>query len=339
MSPIRLDNKVSLIEAPSPIERLNHLSSFLQREIYCKDDSNLSVIYGGTKVRKLEYILKDALDQGAQHLITVGSWGSHHILATAHHAAALNLKVHGVVLPQPVLPQVESVLSRSLAAGAHLYPVNNELAAFWKIRSLMRGLQKSGQAPYLISLGGSSPAGVLGTVQAALELVNQARANPLLKEATIYMALGSGSSVAGLALGLGLLGYSGKIKAIQVTSGLVMNRFMLYRLLVAGAMHITQGSANQKSLITLAASMIEIDKTFLGKGYGWPTPEGRQVIEIAAQDSIEVDAIYTAKVFAAMCASKQREEVSLYWHTKALDSSVEGENLTLPYWYLHRPSS
>lgn len=337
MSPIHLDNKVSLIRAPSSIERLNNISRFLQREIYCKDDSGLSEIYGGTKVRKLEYILKDALDVGAKNLVTVGGWGSHHILATARHGAALDLKVHGVVLPQPVLPQVEWVLKRSLASGAHLYPVNNELAAFWKIRSLMRGLQKSGQAPYLVGLGGSSPAGILGTVQAALELTNQVRVNPSLKEATIYMALGSGSSVAGLALGLALLGYSGKIKAIQVTSGLVMNRFMLYRLLVAGAMLITKESANQKSLIAFAASMIDIDKTFLGRGYGWPTQEGSKAIEMAAQDGIQVDAIYTAKVFAAMCASKQRENVSLYWHTKALDFSEEGKNLALPHWYLNRP--
>jgi 1-aminocyclopropane-1-carboxylate deaminase/D-cysteine desulfhydrase-like pyridoxal-dependent ACC family enzyme len=330
-----LDKKMHLRDGVSPIRRLHHVSNLLNKSIYIKDDSAISTVYGGSKVRKLEYILQDILSKGAKNLVTIGSWGSHHILATARHVEALGHNLHAVVLAQPDLPHIDFTISHSISSGAHLYPVGNELLAFLKIRSLMKGMKKSNLDPYFISLGGSSDLGVLGTVNAAFEMIDQVNGNLHSDHFPIYMALGSGSSVAGLALGLAMAGKANPINAIQVTSSMVVNRFILNRLLNSAAQLLVE-SSQQKSLVALAASLIKIDKTHLGRGYGWPTIEGLNAIDICARDDLTLDPIYTSKVFSALIASSKNDEEVLYWHTHSYALTSNPLDLRLPSWYLDR---
>lgn len=330
-----LDKKIHLQDGLSPIRRLNHASKMLGKSVFIKDDSDISSVYGGSKVRKLEFILYDALNKGAKNLITIGSWGSHHILATARHTQALDLNLHAVVLAQPELPHIDFTVSQSISAGAHLYPVSNELKAFLKIRSLMKEMQKARLNPYFISLGGSSDLGVLGTVNAAIEILDQTDGVLRSDRYPIYMALGSGSSVAGLALGLALAGRVNPINAIQVASSMVVNRFVLKRLLKSAA-QLLVGPSQQKSLVSLAESMIIIDKTHLGKGYGWPTPEGQNAIDMCAGDDLTLDPIYTGKVFSALISSGESQEEILYWHTHAHTLPFNPQDLRLPSWYAQR---
>lgn len=330
-----LGRKISLRDGESPIRRLCHVSKKLGRDIFIKDDSAISSVYGGSKVRKLEFILYDALYKGARNLVTVGSWGSHHILATARHIQSFDLDLHAVVLAQPDLPHIDLTVDHSISSGAQLIPVNNELNAFLKIRSMMKMMDKGGMNPYFISLGGSSALGVLGTVSAAFELIDQAHGVLRSHDYPIYMALGSGSSVAGLALGLALAGKSNSISAIQVTSSMVVNRFVINRLLRSAAELLVVPS-EQKSLVELAASKIKINKAQLGKGYGWPTTEGQNAIEMCAIDDLVLDPIYTGKAFSALVLSNEHEEESLYWHTHSFALPSNPNSLRLPSWYAQR---
>jgi 1-aminocyclopropane-1-carboxylate deaminase/D-cysteine desulfhydrase-like pyridoxal-dependent ACC family enzyme len=330
-----LEKKIHLRDGLSPIRRLNHISKMLDKNVFIKDDSAISSVYGGSKVRKLEFILHDALNKGAKNLVTIGSWGSHNILATARHIQALDLNLHAVVLAQPELPHIDFTISHSISSGAHLYPVSNELKAFLKIRSLMKEMEKARLNPYFISLGGSSDLGVLGTVNAVFEMVDQADILLQYDHYPIYMALGSGSSVAGLALGLALAGKVNPINAIQVTSSLVVNRFVLNRLLKSAA-QLLVGPSQQKSLVSLAASMIKIDKTYLGRGYGWPTAEGQNAIDMCAWDDLALDPIYTGKVFSALISSSEHQGEILYWHTHSYNLPSNPEDLRLPSWYVLR---
>lgn len=307
----------------------------LGKPIFVKDDSKISSIYGGSKVRKLEFILHDALNKGAKNLVTVGSWGSHHVLATARHIQPLELNLHAVVLAQPDLPHIGSVVGHCIASGAHLIPVRNEWSALFKIRSLMRQMERKGLNPYFISLGGSSSLGVLGTVSSAFELIEQADGILHSNDYPIYMALGSGSSVAGLALGLALLGKANPIKAIQVTSSVVINRFVINRLLKSAAELLVE-PVRQKSLVALASSKIKIDKSHLGRGYGWPTIGGQHAIAMCAPDDLVLDPIYTSKVFSALAASSKDEKEALYWHTHSFPLPSLSQDLRLPLWYVQR---
>ena len=327
-----LDRRVVLQHEPTPIRRLHHISASLNKEVFCKDDSHISAIYGGSKVRKLEFIFQDALAKRAKKLVTVGSWASHHVLATALFSKGLNLKLDAVVLPQPHSELVDHAMHHAMSAGANLSPASSELIAALKILKIMTLASIKGERPYFINLGGSSAYGVLGSVLGAFELLEQVDANMAPKEGAIYVALGSGSTAAGLALGLVLANRPRPIKAIQVTSSLVVNRFVLNRLLMAGAKLLVEPE-QQKELVSKAAQLIEIDEQMLGRGYGYPTSQSAIAMDEAQLDELLLDPIYTSKVFAAIQQSPQDGLPVLYWHTESFPLAAIDSNLSLPQWY------
>lgn len=327
-----LDRRVVLQHEPTPIRRLQHFSAQQNKDIFCKDDSHISTIYGGSKVRKLEFILQDALDKKAKSLVTVGSWASHHILACAHFSKSFNLNLHAVVLAQPHSEMVDQAIHYSIRTGAQLHHAHNELIAAAKLVKTMCLLRLRGERPYFINLGGSSAPGVLGSVLAAYELLEQVKNATAPKEGPIYIALGSGSTAAGLALGLTLADHPREIKAIQVTSRAVVNHFVLNRLLLAGAKQLV-GPNYQKELAAKAAKLIEINDQFLGSGYGYSTEQSQRAIVEAQRDNLILDPIYTAKVMAAIQHTPPTGLPILYWHTESFSLPVVDSELSLPDWY------
>src|SRR5438477_12977555 len=119
---------VALGTLPTPLERSARLTDALGGDVWVKRDDLTGGPYGGNKVRKLERLLADALDRGADTIITTGAAGSHHVLATATYAARLGLAVHGVMVPQKKTPHVEATLRASVAAGAALHSVRVHVA-------------------------------------------------------------------------------------------------------------------------------------------------------------------------------------------------------------------
>jgi len=327
-----LNRRIVLQHEPTPVRQLHRLSSKLNKEVFCKDDSHISPIYGGSKVRKLEFILQDALHKRAKSLVTVGSWASHHILATALFSKSFNLNLHAIVLAQPHSDLVDLAIHHSISAGAKLFPANNELIAALKILKMMAILHLSGDRPYFVNLGGSSAYGVLGSVLAAYEFLEQVDDAIAPREGPIYVALGSGSTAVGLALGFVLANRPRIIKAIQVSSNAVVNRFVLNRLLIAGA-KLLVGPERQKELVLQAAKLIEIDDQMLGQGYGYPTEKSKFAMHEAQLEGLVLDPIYTSKVFAAVQNSPQDGMPVLYWHTESFPLTVIDANLSLPDWY------
>ena len=327
-----LQNKIQLLDGVSPLYALPNVSSMIGKNVYVKNDSNISLVYGATKVRKLEYILCEALARGAKNLVTIGSWGSNHVLAMALYCQKLGLGFHAVVVPQPYLPSVERSLGCINSTNAHLYFVKREIFAPLKVWSLITEMKRENRAPYFVYLGGSNAFGSMGTVSAAFEFLGQVKLN-LKQDSPIYLALGSGSSVAGLALGLALSGKKNPIKAIQVTSKTVMNQYVLdYQLNAAAKLLV--GPSSIKSLVKLAKSLIHIDRRFLGKGYGWETMGGEKAIEIARLDDLELDPVYTAKVFAGLLSERDHWQEAVYWHTQSTPLLLSQQQLGLPSWYL-----
>ncbi len=97
---------VPLATTPTPVERSRALSEALGSDVWVKRDDLTGTRYGGNKVRKLEYLLADAMDRRADTIVTTGAAGSHHVLATSIYGRQLGLDVHGLLVPQPKTPHV-----------------------------------------------------------------------------------------------------------------------------------------------------------------------------------------------------------------------------------------
>lgn len=327
-----LAQRVVLIDGATPVRRLDAVSTAAGREVFVKQDDLTSAVYGGSKTRKLEFILQAAHDLNARSLVTLGSWASHHVLATTLHARPRGLDVHAVVSPQPRMPHVSQALHRCLDAGVNLHPVNSGAGSAYAIWKLLRSLRQAGKHPYLVNLGGSSGAGMLGSVRGALELVQQVAENQAPGVGPIYLALGSGSTAAGLALGLVLAGTPRPVRAVQVTSNWVVNRLVINQLLHAGARLLVEPHL-RRSVVKAASACIVIDQSMLGKGYGWPSEGNGHAIDVAKSDGLTLDATYTAKVVAALLGNTQDKDPALYWHTLATPAKPPTGNLTLPSWF------
>ena len=290
--------------------------------VYLRDDGHINDLYGGNKVRKLEFILGDAISRGVSEVWTIGGLGSHHALATALHCQRLGLKCHIFHVHQPITPQVKDTLSALASAKPSLHlmspPQEGEKLAV-AIRSqlevwLKGGKRASGKAPYFIPAGGSSCRGTIGYLLAAFELAKDIKAGLLPLIDRIYVAAGSGSTLAGLALGTYLGGLPTEIVGVRVVSRTLVNDRIIHRLL-------------RESTTLLEASGVNIGDWqngvryriltgHLGRGYGYETMLGQAATMIATQDHLTLDPIYTAKAVGALIKeSKQSSGTTLFWHT------------------------
>ncbi|MBM4291658.1 MAG: pyridoxal-phosphate dependent enzyme [Deltaproteobacteria bacterium] len=191
--------RLGLCQTPSPITPLSPPPGLEGLRLYVKRDGLLSALYGGNKARKLDFVLADALRGGARAVCTVGGEGSHHALATALHARAVGLEAHLLLTPQPHTAHSRATHAAALAAATSV----TALAAS-DPRSFAVGLAawRERRRGYLIPTGGSCALGAVGMAEGALELRAQVDAGLLPPPRALYIAAGSGSSLAGLLLGL-----------------------------------------------------------------------------------------------------------------------------------------
>ena len=105
---------------PTPTHPLQHLGTLSGTALWAKRDDLSAERYGGNKVRKLELLLAEAQQLGRKSIVTVGGYGSNHVVATALYAAELGLRVHALVLPQPPTDQAVNNARLSAALGAQL---------------------------------------------------------------------------------------------------------------------------------------------------------------------------------------------------------------------------
>ncbi len=204
---------VPLVRAPTPVEHVASLGCRVKR------DDRTNPVYGGNKVRKLEFLLGDARARGRRAVVTVGATTSNHVLATAVHAVAAGLAVHAVLFPAVASERARSQdrrpLFRDRGVGVTSVPAKPLVPAGVAARAAA-SLWAGRGLPYAIGPGGSSPLGSLGYVAAALELRRQVDDGALPAPATIFVPYGSGGTAAGLSVGLALAGLPTRVVAVQV---------------------------------------------------------------------------------------------------------------------------
>lgn len=279
--------------------------------LWVKRDDLTAPLYGGNKVRKLEYILADARARSATRLVTIGAVGSHHVLATTLYGTRAGFAVEAGLVPQPRTDHAAEVVRAGIARGMRALPAGGYVGVASRVapRLLARGT-------YFVTVGGSSVLGSLGYVQAARELARQVTAGEMPEPDVIVAALGSGGTVAGLAAGLELAGMRAKVVGVVVAEPAWAVAFRA-RSLARGCMR-RLGARPRRGWLD---ERLVIDRRWLGAGYGHATDAGARATEEAARAGLALDPTYTAKTFAAALARVEAlqgdptPKTVLYWHT------------------------
>ena len=286
---------------PTPVERLEALFS-ARTSLWVKRDDLTHPLYGGSKLRKLGRLLDDARELGATRLVTVGAVGSHHVLCTGIFGKRAGFEVAAAVLRQPQSAHALETLRASINQGVELVPAASYAeAARYLVASAADGA-------YVIPAGGSNRLGTLGVLDAATELAAQVRAGVLPEPDLIVVALGSGGTVGGLLAGLEQARLRTRVLAVAVSEPVKL--------------FAHKARALAKELVDDAhrphvLARLEIERDFLGRGYGYASTAGEAATERAASVGLRLDATYTAKAFAAALArvALGSERHVVFWHT------------------------
>lgn len=284
------------------------------RRVLVKRDDLCAADYAGNKVRKLEFLLAEALNQGAGRIVTAGATGSHHAFATAWHGRRLGLQSTLVLFPQRLTPHVREMLLLMHATGAELRWVRRmEGVPFglWRARLAHRAT-----SPAAIPPGGSSAVGALGYVNAGLEVAAQMQAEGDVASA-IHIAAGTLGTVAGLAIGLAWAGMPVPIQATRITSRLVTNERVLHGLVRDTLSLLQHSGARDLPDAGAAAALVQLRHDQIGTGYGHATPQAEQAEADFAAAGLHLDPTYTAKAAAALLhdSTQPAAGTPLFWHT------------------------
>jgi len=287
--------------------------------LWVKRDDRCAAPYGGNKVRKLEFLLADALQKGHDSVFTFGCAGSNHALATAIYAGRTGLRARLLLTPQ----SNSSFVGRNLLMGRWAGGQQVHCATEAHARRTARALELQGRgdrpAPLRIPGGGSSPLGTVGFVNAGLELAAQVRAGHLPEPDALYVALGTMGTAAGLALGLAAGGLRTRLVLVRVVRADIASP-RRFRALYHGAARLLHARDPRFPLVPLDRSRIEVRHEFIGPGYARFTEAGMAALDVARHAlDLGLEGTYTGKAFAALLADLQGGRLDgrnvLFWNT------------------------
>ncbi len=285
--------RVSLAHLPTPLEPMDRLSEELGGpRLWVKRDDCTGLSSGGNKTRKLEFLMADALQQGADAIITQGAIQSNHARQTAAAAAKLNMDCHILLEDRTgsndenyalngnvLLDRLHGATVAKRAGGADM---NAEMA------DLAHRLQTKGKTPYIIPGGGSNAIGALGYVNCAGELTEQA-ANIGLQVDALVHATGSSGTQAGLVAGLTALQSPIHLLGIGVRAPQEKQEGMVYDLGCKTLAHMGTG-------LTLRRNSVRANCDYVGAGYGLPTEGMIAAIKLLARtEGLLFDPVYSGK--------------------------------------------
>lgn len=326
---------VDLGEFPTPVRKLVSLGDLLGiRSLYVKDDGVSAPLYGGSKVRKLEFLLGGALRNGAKTVLTFGYAGSNHAATTAFYGDRLGLRTVSMLLPQPPADYVRTNLLLQLASGTELRPCSSAGTLLLDaLRVLAAHRMKDGRFPEIIFPGGSSPAGIAGFVNAAFELKQQVEAGILPAPDCIYIAAGTMGTAAGLLLGLRAAGLPTEVMAISVLPGKYVNADRLAAI-CRRANAFLRRNDGAFPVVDMSGRQFHVRSGFVGTGYAAPTPGGIEAIRLTREtEGIALEGTYTGKTMAALLADARSGALDgktvLFWNTfngRPVENAVAGQN-------------
>jgi len=278
--------KVKLGVFPTPVQRLDHISAMLGTNIYIKRDDLTGIGLGGNKVRKLEYLLAEARQQGAKVVFTTGGAQSNHAMLTAAATAKLGMRAILILKKRGVTACVgNQLLEKLMGTEVILMDTDDYNDIYAEMDRIGEGL---GVPYYKIPCGGSNALGTLGYVDCAREIAGQG-----VRFDHIVCAEGSGGTMAGLALGAKLFLPGTRVHGMMVDTDPfdeITPRLM-------------------REAAALLYSDVGIDQTdfdlrdMCGPGYAIPSEAGNAAVSLMAQkEGLFLDPVYTGKAFAGLVA-------------------------------------
>ena len=285
-------------EGRTPLHKLKRLSTLLGGpDIYMKRDDLLGLAAGGNKTRKLEFLVADALAQGADTLITCGAVQSNHCRLTLAAAVAEGLKCQLLLeerVPGSYKPTgsgnnflyrllgVERV--KVVPGGSPLLQIMGEMA---------EELKTQGRQAYVIPTGGSNPVGATGYVACAEEILVQSFDLDIRID-RVVCASGSGGTHAGLVAGFYGNNSGIPVVGVNVSRKTGAQEELIYDLALRIAAHV--GVAG-----TLPRETVRCFDEYVGPGYSLPTPSMIEAVQLLARtEAILLDPVYTGKAMAGL---------------------------------------
>ena len=307
-------SRVSLAQLPTPVVELKNLA----RErgvprILMKRDDLTGLELSGNKIRKLEYVVADAIAQGADTLITHGGAQSNHCRATAALGARLGLRVRLILRSVESNPENDGNLFLDNLFGAECSfhtpdEYSNQLDEL--VREATELERAAGRNPYFFPVGASIPLGCWGYIRCVAELVEQLGRDTSVD---LYCATSSGGTQAGLILGRALLGCSNwSIRGVPVSDSSQYFRDKLRSLM-------TETIEQFQLDLSETDTPIELIDGFIGEGYAIPYPEAVESIRLLGRtEGAVLDPSYTSKGMTGMLAdmaSRGSDRVPVFLHT------------------------
>lgn len=291
---MRLDEiqRVSLVNEPTPLHLLPRLSAALGGvQVWCKRDDMTRLALGGNKLRKLEFLLREAVDQGADTVITTGAAQSNHARLTAAAASSLGLR-SVLVLRAPVVGQGQGnlLLDDLVGAEVRIRSWQDWDEANVLLEEVAAEVREAGHRPYVVPMGGTNALGVLGYVLAARELAQQVTNAP---PTAVICATSSGGTQAGLALGKQLYDLPFEIVGISVNEPADKMAATVARYAAAAAALI--------DVPPVPVEAVTVLDEYVGAGYGKLDLRTAEAIRMVARlDGVVLDPVYTGKAMAGL---------------------------------------
>jgi L-cysteate sulfo-lyase len=308
--------RVRLAHLPTPLEPLPRLSEALGVELWIKRDDCTGLAGGGNKTRKLEFLLGDAFEQGADTLVTQGAVQSNHVRQTAAAAAARGLDCE-IILEERTGSQAVDytrngnvLLDLLFGAAIRRVPGGTDMPA--ELEKTAELVRARGGKPYVIPGGGSNAIGALGYVDCAREIVVQADELDMQID-RIVTATGSAGTHAGLVAGLAVMGADIPVLGIGVRAPKEKQEANVLKLARETAALLGRPDA-------VSDAMVVADCDYVGEGYGLVDQAVIDALKLAARtDGIVLDPVYTGKAMKGLIAlartGRFENETVVFVHT------------------------
>ena len=319
--------KVQLGFFPTPIHKLDRISEKLGVKLYIKRDDFTGIsLFGGNKIRKLEYLIGDAIEKGCEYVFTFGATQSNHAMQTVCACRRCGLKpvlyLVAVVKPDAADLRSNLLLDKLMDAEVHIIEIEDgetkiqaQDRALFLAREQMAKLEAQGHHCYEVPLGGASKIGSAGFIDGYIELEEQLEADGIHAD-YIFHGTGSGGTLAGLQAGRKLIGSDTEIISINVS----------YK--DEGYTTRSAELANQSLELIDAAGIsvnpsvdIHTDLGYYLPGYEIPNEGASDAIRLLArEEGLFVDPVYTGKAFAGMLdyirsGKVEQGSTVVFWHT------------------------
>lgn len=323
-----IPSKISIANTPTPIYKMDKLSEDLKKNIFIKRDDFTGVEWSGNKVRKLEFAVKEALDQKCSVLITCGGTQSNHARATVAVARKLGLKVH-LVLRGAEPDHLEGNMLLNKLMGARitwLDPIefkNHEDVMI----TLSKQYAEQNEKAYIIPIGASNGIGNFGYYDCFGEILKQEKDMNLHFD-TIVCTVGSGGTYSGLKLGQIINKTEHSIIGFNISSTSEYFKEVILKIL-SESLDI----AGMKSMESqYCKDDILIIDGYAGDGYAISRNEElKYILEVAQSEGIIFDPVYTGKAFRGLVDQIKKgnldsSENILFIHTGGLYGTFSFEN-------------